>query len=362
MPPNLRSKDFYEILGCRSNCSDAELKKAYRKLAVKWHPDKNPNNEEATNNFQKISEAYAALSDPKKRKLYDQYGIEGANAADQMDENGMNHHGGFGGGPPGHGGVQHMSPDDAQAFFSSFFGGSDPFGGMMHNGMGAGNPHMTFRSQDPGPSFSNFSSGTRHGGMGGGIDPFHAMMNGMPGMNGSGSVGNNGHAQAPVKRYNAIPSGTVVSLKGLVSAPERNGDRGVINQFIESSGRYIIMIEDSEDTMSVKPSNLLQHIRVQIHEIQSQPELNGKTGTIIAWNEAKERYNIYVVALKKIVSLKTGNLILDVGTVAQVTLPSRRELNGKWGTIKKWIKESNKYDVQLSAQHIIRVKTEVMRV
>lgn len=64
--PNLRSEDYYEILGCPRNANDAALKKAYRKLAVKWHPDKNPDNEQAKDNFQKISEAYAVLSDSKK--------------------------------------------------------------------------------------------------------------------------------------------------------------------------------------------------------------------------------------------------------------------------------------------------------
>ena len=164
-------------------------------------------------------------------------------------------------------------------------------------------------------------------------------------------------------RYDAIPPGTVVSLKGLVNASDRNGDRGVVKQYIPSSGRYVVELEDSEDTMSVKPSNLLQHVHVRIHDIQSQPELNGKTGTIITWNSHKERYAIYVMDLKKVVSLKPGNVVLESGTVAQVTgLSSRPELNGKWGTIKDWVKESNKYDVQLSPQQVIRLKVDNMRV
>ena len=93
-----------------------------------WHPDKNPNNEEATKNFQKISEAYAVLSDEKQRKIYDQYGEDGVNAAAQ---NNGEMPGGFGGSGGGvrhsHGGMGgmhggHMSDADAQAFFASFFG------------------------------------------------------------------------------------------------------------------------------------------------------------------------------------------------------------------------------------------------
>ena len=116
-------------------------------FAFQWHPDKNPGNEVATKNFQKISEAYATLSDDNKRKMYDMYGKEGANAADQMPGGGAGGFpgGGFPGGmhfssggmPGGHGG---MSPEMAQAMFGSIFGGSDPFGGagLFGGGMGGG--------------------------------------------------------------------------------------------------------------------------------------------------------------------------------------------------------------------------------
>jgi hypothetical protein len=115
--------------------------------------------------------------------------------------------------------------------------------------------------------------------------------------------------------------------------------------------------------MSVKASNLLQHVHVRLHDIQNQKELNGKTGTILAWNPSKERYNVYVMALQKVVSVKPGNVVLEEGTVAQLTgINSRPELNGKWGTIKEWIRDSNKYDVQLSPQHVIRIKVENVRV
>jgi len=154
-----------------------------------------------------------------------------------------------------------------------------------------------------------------------------------------------------------------VSLKGLVNAPERNGDRGTVKHYIPSTGRYVVELEDSDETMSVKPNNLLQHVHVRIHDIQNQPDLNGKTGTIIAWNESKQRYNIYVIVLQKVVSLRPNNVVLDPGTVAKITgLNSRPELNGKWGTVKEWIRETNKYDIQMSPQHVIRVKVENTRV
>jgi curved DNA-binding protein len=68
------AEDYYQVLGVDKKASADEIKKAYRKLALKWHPDKNPNNKSAEEKFKKISEAYAVLSDEKKRGEYDQFG------------------------------------------------------------------------------------------------------------------------------------------------------------------------------------------------------------------------------------------------------------------------------------------------
>ncbi|KAL7549979.1 hypothetical protein ACHAWF_013236 [Thalassiosira exigua] len=356
MAPNMKSSDYYQILGCPRNADDATLKKAYRKLAVKWHPDKNPDSEEATRNFQKVSEVYATLSDPKKRQMYDQYGEDGVRAAEAgggPPGGGMpGGFGGFGGGfPGGGGGAQHMSQEEAQQFFASAFGGSDPFGGMFGGmgGMGGG----------PGIRFSSSAGG-------GGGDPFASFLGGggsmRSGMGGSMRQNMGSMRSASTKKeYGVIPRGTIVSLKDLVNKAEYNGDRGVVKQYVPQTKRYVMELEDSEETLSIRPENMLQHVHVTIHDIQSQQELNGQTGTVITWCPNKGRYNIYVSSLKKVVGLKPGNVVLETGVVARVNgLESRPELNGKWGTIKQWIKDSNKYDVQLSGSQIIRVKVENM--
>lgn len=342
--PNLMSTDYYAILGCPRNADDATLKKCYRKLAVKWHPDKNPDNEQATRNFQKVSEAYAALSDSKKRQMYDRYGEEGVKAHEAgADSPGGGMPGGFGGGGfggggfgGGGGGAHHMSQEEANQFFSHAFGGGDPFGGMFGGGSMGG---------------------------GGGGDPFSSFLGGRQSMRSQSmrsGMGNSMRSIPTKKEYDVIPRGTIASLKDLVTKAEYNGDRGVVKKYVPLSKRYVIELEDSEETMSVKPENLLQHVHVTVHDILSQPELNGKTGTVITWCPTKGRYNIYVAALKKVFSLKPGNVVLETGVVARVNGLSRPELNGKWGTIKDWIKDSNKYDVQLSASQIIRVKSENM--
>ncbi|XP_026218891.1 dnaJ homolog subfamily B member 6b isoform X2 [Anabas testudineus] len=109
--------DYYQILGVQKNAAQDDIKKAYRKLALKWHPDKNPDNkEEAERKFKELSEAYEVLSDEEKRNIYDRYGKEGLS-------------GGGGGGHYDHfGGFAFRNPEDV---FREFFGGRDPFADLF---------------------------------------------------------------------------------------------------------------------------------------------------------------------------------------------------------------------------------------
>lgn len=111
------AKNYYDILGVNKNATDDEIKKAYRSLAKKYHPDLNPGNNEAAEKLKEVNEAYSVLSDKTKKQNYDQYG-----SAD-----GPQGFGGFGGGSGGFGGFS-----DFGDIFSSFFGGGG-FGGRRAN-------------------------------------------------------------------------------------------------------------------------------------------------------------------------------------------------------------------------------------
>jgi molecular chaperone DnaJ len=110
-------RDYYEILGVERNADDGALKSAYRKLALTYHPDRNPNNPDAAEKFKEASEAYAVLSDPEKRARYDQFG-----------------HAGIGAGAGGFGGFGGFDPSvfgDFSDLFNGIFGfaAGGPFGG-----------------------------------------------------------------------------------------------------------------------------------------------------------------------------------------------------------------------------------------
>jgi curved DNA-binding protein len=119
--------DYYKTLGVAKNASAEDIKKAYRKLARKYHPDVNPNDKEAHKKFQQINEAHEVLSDPEKRKKYDQYGENWKHAdqyeqARQQQQQAGGGFGGFGGGGFGNfGGGEYTYSGGEEGGFSDFF-------------------------------------------------------------------------------------------------------------------------------------------------------------------------------------------------------------------------------------------------
>jgi molecular chaperone DnaJ len=134
----MAEKDYYEILGVKKNASEADLKKAYRELAKKYHPDKNKGNKDAENRFKEISEAYAVLSDSEKRAQYDRLGREafgpgGANPFAGFD---FSEFMGGGGTRARRGGARGRGPQTVD--FTDIFG--DLFGGGRGGGFAEPEP------------------------------------------------------------------------------------------------------------------------------------------------------------------------------------------------------------------------------
>src|SRR5690606_10878822 len=114
----MSKRDYYDVLGVQRSAEASEIKSAYRKLAIKYHPDRNPGNQEAEDKFKEAAEAYEVLSNPEKRQRYDQFGHAGNSAS-----------GGFGGGG--------MNMEDIFSQFGDVFGGGNPFESFFGGGGGS---------------------------------------------------------------------------------------------------------------------------------------------------------------------------------------------------------------------------------
>ena len=129
----MEKRDYYEVLGVSKTASDAEIKSAYKKMAIKYHPDRNPGDKEAEEKFKEAAEAYDVLRDPDKRARYDQFGHAGLNGA-----------GGFGGGAS-------MNMEDIFSMFGDIFGGhgfGEAFSGFGGFGGGGGRGKQQYRGAD----------------------------------------------------------------------------------------------------------------------------------------------------------------------------------------------------------------------
>jgi len=177
----MAGKDYYKLLGVPKNADDEAIKKAYKKLALKWHPDRNAGSEEANQKFKELGEAFEVLSDKNKRAVYDQFGEEGLKGGGPppgfANGGGGNPFGGaFPGGatfsfstPPGGGGGGRRSgftPSDPSFIFEQFLksmgGGSMGSMGGGRSGSFGGSPFMDVDDQ-PGSPFGGFGGGSPFG-------------------------------------------------------------------------------------------------------------------------------------------------------------------------------------------------------
>ncbi|KAM7369822.1 hypothetical protein PAMP_011112 [Pampus punctatissimus] len=237
--------EYYQILGVRKNATQDDIKKAYRKLALKWHPDKNPNNkEEAEKKFKELSEAYEVLSDENKRKIYDRYGKEGLSA------------GGGGGGRPGGraggrrapGGGDHYDHFSSSSFtfrdpedvFREFFGGKDPF--------------ADFFADDPFDDFCGFGQRSHHRGLsrtGGsvfGFRNFPMFGHGITGFDsGFGSFGDMGGGGFNSFSSSSLGSGGGGNFRSeSTSTKFINGKKITTKRIVENGQERVEVVEDGQ--------------------------------------------------------------------------------------------------------------------
>eukprot|EP00929_Paragymnodinium_shiwhaense_P024422 TRINITY_DN1502_c0_g2_i1.p1 TRINITY_DN1502_c0_g2~~TRINITY_DN1502_c0_g2_i1.p1 ORF type:complete len:354 (+),score=99.57 TRINITY_DN1502_c0_g2_i1:157-1218(+) len=344
---DVNSDDYYKVLGVDRGATSNEIAKAYKKLALKYHPDKNPENKEkAEENFKKITEAYEVLNDGDKRKTYDQVGKAGV-------QGGM--------GPGGPGGVSFAQADQ---IFKAFFGGNDPF-------------QMFFDGDDDGGGGFFGGPGGHFGGHGGPKVMFGGM-NGMPGgmggfdfgglggMPGMGKSMGKGMGRSPPRGpppAHAMPAGTEVVVRDLSKAQEHNGKRGKIRDWDASKKRYNVELADGDgQTLSLRPANLTQVCSVELTGIESQPELNGQTATVVNYTESQGRYMIRLPKRlesgRDVVGLKAENVILKVGVHVVTQGLSNEQFNGLMGQIKDFDRSAMRYTVQCENSKAIKIKLD----
>lgn len=306
---SIDSDDYYKVLGVSRNASDKEIAKAYRHLALKYHPDKNPDDREAAEEqFKKVSEAYEVLHVPEKREIYDQHG-----------KRGLERGGGGGGG---------QANDIFRHFFES--SGEDPFSSMFGGGGGGGQRVVV--QQGPGGQTIIIQ-------MGG---------------------GGGGRPSKPPRQFDSdtgphvIPSSKRVCLHGLQGAAEHNGKEGIVLGYGEGKGRYTIQLagpEDEEEVeLALKPQNVTQ--LVEGVEIVKLPGLSGSEGEIMGCKIAQGEPFKYTVRIgRQVASLASQYVVLPAGTLGvRLCGLSKPDLNGQRGKILEVDKEAGRYTILLAPE------------
>ena len=239
----MEEKSYYEILGVEKTASADEIKKAYKKKAIQYHPDRNPGNKEAEEKFKEAAEAYSVLSDPDKRQRYDQFGKAGVSGA---AGNGGPFGGGFGGG---------MSMDDIFSMFGDIFGGRGGFGGFSGFGgsSSGGGQQRKFRGSDLRVrvklNLKEISTGVEKKFK---LKKYVAC----PHCHGSGAEGNGGTETCPtckvmgeetvtVKIPAGVAEGMQLSMSGKGNAGKHNG----------IPGDLLIVVEEEKDKELIRDEN-----------------------------------------------------------------------------------------------------------
>lgn len=284
----LESDDYFEVLGLsRASATESEIKRAYRKLAVQWHPDKNRSHARAEEYFKKIGEAYAVLSDPEKRKIYERYGKEGLGGASTGTGAAAGNSDPFSGGYGDHFGFHGhpgFSSRHARDIFEAFFSGGDPFEAFFGGG---GGTRRSSRARGNEWSGSSPGFGFGGGGFGGlGMMMMDSMFDDSFGSGfGGGGGGYGGFSQSVSSSSYTDRDGHVVTKKTTTT--------------IDASGRSETLTEEFRNghlvnsASSASNSRLADAGRRQLHlESIARPDggiRNGSSRNVTAETNAYEQ-------------------------------------------------------------------------
>jgi molecular chaperone DnaJ len=266
----MEEKSYYEILGVEKNASADEIKKAYKKKAIQYHPDRNPGNKEAEEKFKEAAEAYSVLSDPDKRQRYDQFGKAGVSGA---AGNGGPFGGGFGGG---------MSMDDIFSMFGDIFGGRGGFGGFSgFGGSSGGSQQRRFRGSDLRVrvklNLKDISTGVEKKFK---LKKYVAC----PHCHGSGAEGNGGTETCPTCKGRGTVIRTQQTILGTMqtqtTCPTCGGEGHVIkNKCTHCGGDGIVM---GEETVTVKiPAGVAEGMQLSMSGKGNAGKHNGIPGDLL---------------------------------------------------------------------------------
>ena len=289
-----QKRDYYEVLGVDKNASEDDIKKAYRKIAIKYHPDRNPGNKEAEEKFKEAAEAYDVLHDPQKRQQYDQFGFDGPQ--------GM---GGFGGFSSGG-----FSMDDIFSMFGDVFGGRGGFGGFS-SGFSSGGQRQQHRGSDlrlkVRLSLQEIATGVNK--------RFKVRKDVVcEHCHGSGAEGNSGSETCPTCHGSGVVTRTTQSLFGMMQTqsvcPTCQGEGKIIkNKCHHCHGEGVVK---GEEVVEIKiPAGVAEGMVVNVPGKGNAGKHNGVNGNIQVFIE-EEPNNTFVRDGNDVIY----NLLLDFPTAA----------------------------------------------
>lgn len=300
----MAKRDYYEVLGVSKSATEDEIKKAYRKLAIKYHPDRNPDNKEAEEKFKEAAEAYDVLHDPQKRQQYDQFGFDAPG-------------GGFGNGGFSGGG---FTMDDIFSAFGDVFGGHGGFGGFSGFGGGNGTQRAQYRGSDlrlkVRLTLQEISTGvTKKFKVKKDIACSHC--------HGSGAEAGSGSSTCPTCQGRGVVVKTVRTMLGMMQTqsecPTCHGEGTVIkNKCHECGGMGIVK---GEEVVEIKiPAGVAEGMVVNVPGKGNAGAHNGITGDI----------QVYIEEIANDTFVRDGqdviyNLLLDFPTAAlggEVEIPT----------------------------------------